>query len=106
MPSEDGKHNIRGSYESVTNAGLAYCLYKYAEKKGIRSLRVSDFYSAECTSGPYKVLGISKAVFTNALKSLNSSANRVLIAELSMGLDSITLREDLDAISCLQSLIE
>lgn len=106
MPSEDGKHNVRGSYESVTNAGLAYCLYKYAEKKGIRSLRVSDFYSAECTSGPYKLLGISKAVFTNALKSLNSSANRVLIAELSMGLDSITLREDLDAISCLQSLIE
>ena len=60
----------------------------------------------KCTSGPYKVLGINKAVFTNALKSLNSSANRVLIAELSMGLDSITLREDLDAISCLQSLIE
>lgn len=104
IQSED-KTNYRGSYDSVTNIGTAYCLYKYADQKGVRSLRVSDFYSAESTGGPYKTLGISKEVFIKTLKSLNSAANRVLIAELSMGLDSITLRDDLDAISCLESLI-
>ena len=50
-------------------------------------------------------LGISKQVFNNTLKALNSANNRVLIAELAMGLDSITLREDLNSISCLESLL-
>ena len=104
IPSDD-KTNIRGGYEDVTKAGLAYCLYKYAEKKGVHSLRVSDFYNDECQSGPFRVLGITKPVFTNTLKALNSANNRVLIAELAMGLDSITLREDLDPISCLEALI-
>ena len=101
----DGKNNVRGGYEEITKAGLAYSLYKYAEKKGVHSLRVSDFYNDECTSGPFRVLGISKQVFNNTLKALNSANNRVLIAELAMGLDSITLREDLNSISCLESLL-
>ena len=101
----DGKNNVRGGYEEITKAGLAYSLYKYAEKKGVHSLRVSDFYNDECTSGPFRVLGISKQVFNNTLKALNSANNRVLIAELVMGLDSITLREDLNSISCLESLL-
>ena len=101
----DGKNKVRGGYEEITKEGLAYSLYKYAEKKGVHSLRVSDFYNDECTSGPFRVLGISKQVFNNTLKSLNSANNRVLIAELAMGLDSITLREDLNSISCLESLL-
>ena len=76
-----------------------------AEKKGVHSLRVSDVYNDECTSGPFRVLGISKQVFNNTLKALNSANNRVLIAELVMGLDSITLREDFNSISCLESLL-
>ena len=103
IPNE--KMRIRSAYEDVTNAGLAYNLYKYAEKKGVRSLRVSDFYNDECQSGPFRILGITKPVFTNALKSLNSATNRVLIAELAMGLDSITLREDLNSITCLEALL-
>lgn len=101
----EGKNCIRGSYKEITKAGLAYSLYKYAEKKGVHSLRVSDFYNEECTNGPFRILGISKQVFINTLKALNSANNRVLIAELAMGLDSITLREDLNSISCLESLI-
>jgi phosphoadenosine phosphosulfate reductase len=41
----------------------------------------------------------------NTLKALNSENNRVLIAELAMGLDSITIREDLNSISCLENLL-
>ena len=44
-------------------------------------------------------------VFERCLRSLNSNINRVLNAELNMGLDSITLREDLTPLSCLQMLI-
>lgn len=99
------KLKVRSAYEDITNAGLAYNLYKYAEKKGVRSLRVSDFYNDQCQRGPYRVLGITKPVFINALKSLNSTKNRVLIAELAMGLDSITLRDDLNPITCLEALL-
>lgn len=103
--TDENKKTVRGEYTDITNAGLAYCLYRYAEKKGIRSLRVSDFYTEECINGPYKTFGISKTTFVNSLRSLNSEANRVLIAELAMGLDSITLREDLTSLSCLEALI-
>lgn len=104
LPS-DNKSNVRGSYEDITKVGLAYSLYKYAEKKGVRSLRVADFYNEECKSGPFRALGVSKSAFTTALKALNSTNNRVLIAELAMGLDSITLREDLNSITCLEALL-
>ena len=96
----------REEYKDVTSTGLAYSLYRYAEDKGIRSLSVSDFYNEDCKSGPVRVLGVSRKTFENVLKSLNSAENRVLIAELSMGLDSITLRDDLNALSCLKSLIK
>ena len=102
----DGKKCVRGEYEEISSIGLAYSLYKYAEVKGVHSLRVSDFYNDDCSSGPFRVLGISKSVFFNTLKSLNSANNRVLIAELAMGLESITLREDLNSISCLESLLK
>ena len=103
--SSENKKSVRQSYQEITNAGLAYSLYKYAEKKKVRSLRVSDFFTEESKSGPHRVLGISKTDFLNRLRSLNSKENRVLIAELSMGLDSITLRDDLNSISCLETLI-
>ena len=103
--SSENKKSVRQSYQEITNAGLAYSLYKYAEKKNVRSLRVSDFFTEESKSGPHRVLGISKTDFLNRLRSLNSKENRVLIAELSMGLDSITLRDDLNSISCLETLI-
>ena len=101
----EGKSYVRGSYQELSKEGLAYCLYKYAEKNRVLSLRVSDFYSDECSSGPFRVFGISKPEFINKLRALNSANNRVLIAELSMGLDSITLREDLNPITCLETML-
>lgn len=46
----------------------------------------------------------SQIDFVKALKVLNSMNNRVLVAELNMGLDSITLRNDLTAISVLEQM--
>ena len=104
LPTE-GKYKVRGEYNSISKMGLAYSLYKYAEKKGVRSLRVADFYDEDCVCGPYRIFGIPKNIFMNTLKALNSENNRVLIAELAMGLDSITIREDLNSISCLENLL-
>jgi len=38
------------------------------------------------------------------LRSLNSDNNRLIIAELNMGLDNITLREDIKPIDVLNNL--
>lgn len=92
----------RSEYENVTPIGLAYSLYKYAELKGVHSLRISDFYKEDCTTGPNKVLGISKNTFVKTLRTLNAAQNRLLTAELNMGLDSITLREDITSLDILK----
>jgi hypothetical protein len=66
---------------------------------------VSDFYRGDCQTGPVCEFGIWKSVFEKLLRQLNSASNRVLIAELNMGLDSITLREDLNPIDVLKQLV-
>ena len=99
-----GKTLTRLPYDDITDKGLAYSIYKYAEIHGIRSLRIADFYDAECENGPFKTLGISKSTFEKSLRALNSSSNRLLIAELNMGLDNITLRDDVTSISILASM--
>ena len=103
--SVDTKNYIRGQHSELSEVALAYSIYKYAETKGILSLRISDFYSEECLTGPAKEFAISKSTFTKLLRQLNSATNRVLIAELNMGLDSITLREDLSSIDILKQLV-
>lgn len=95
----------RDMHEDLSSEALAYSLYKYASVKGIHSLRISDFYTSETTMGPSREFAISQSVFAQRLRALNSNANRVLTAELNMGLDSITLREDLNPYSCLATLI-
>ena len=52
------------------------------------------------------MFGVPKAVFEKALRTLNSSSNRILVAELNMGLDHITLREDLNSESVLRELYQ
>lgn len=104
--STGSKNRTREYYTEVTNVGLAYNLYKYAEVNGVRSLRVSDFYTDDCINGPYKTFGITKKTFEDVLRSLNSSNNRILIAELAMGLESITLRDDVNPLKCLESMYQ
>lgn len=101
----DGKSLIRSVHSDLSEIAFAYSLYKYADTKNIRSLRVSDFYKDECEAGPAKEFGIPKSIFEKLLRQLNSASNRVLVAELNMGLDSITLREDLNSMEVLKQLV-
>jgi ferredoxin len=102
---EAGKLSYRKEpYADLSREALAYSLYKYTENKGIKSFRVSDLYSADNKQGIYREFGITKMDVERHLRSLNSDVNRVLVAELNMGLDHITLRDDLDALKALSIL--
>ena len=92
-------------YDDLSREALAYSLYKYAEQKGIKSFRISDLYASDNTIGVYKEFGTNKNVVEKLLRSLNSDANRVLNADLNMGLDHITLRDDLNPIKALSILL-
>ena len=102
---EMDKKLIRQEHEDLSEIGLAYSLYKYSEVTGIRSLRISDFYSSDCGYGPYKTFGLTKTNFEKGLRALDSYSNRVLTAELNMGLDNITLRDDLTPLEVLKTLM-
>ena len=65
-------------------------------------LRVSDLYASDVESGVHKEFGISKDNLERQLRFLNSTTNRVLVAELNMGLDHITLRDDIQPIDILK----
>ena len=95
----------RMPYSDLSAAAIAYSIYKYASKKSIYSLRIADFYNPEINGGIAKEFAVPKSVLERGLRSLNSNSNRVLVAELNMGLDSITLREDLTPLSCLKMLL-
>lgn len=96
----------RLSYNDLSPEAVAYSLYKYAQEKGIKMLRVSDLYRPEEECGPYREFGISKNELQKKLRFLFSDKNRVLVAELAMGLDHITLRDDLDQLTALKSLLD
>mgnify|MGYP004442831595 CR=1 FL=1 len=95
---------VRAAYDGVNEKTIAYALYRYAESKGIKTLRVSDMYSDNNDNTPVKLFGICKESFNKAIQTLNSANNRVLIGELNMGLDHITLREDLDSSVILRNI--
>ena len=100
----EGLNYSKEPYDDLSREAVAYSLYKYAEAVGTKSLRVSDLYQTDCKQGVYREFGISRNAFESQLRSLNSDTNRVLVAELNMGLDSITLRDDLDALEALKIL--
>ena len=95
----------RLSYNDLSPEAIAYSLYKYAQNKDIKMLRVSDLYRTEEESGLYKEFGISKNELLKSLRFLSTEKNRVLVAELNMGLDHITLRDDLSPLIVLQNLL-
>ena len=93
------------AHDSVSDVAIAYSLYKYSKANGVKTLRVSDFYNETCRKGPFKEFGIGREVFFKKLRNLNSAKDRLLIAELNMGLDSITLRDDIDCFDVLKHLM-
>lgn len=92
------------AYLDVTEEALAYSLYKYAENSGSRLFRIKDLVEGNMESGIFKEFGLCGAELEKKLRSLNSATNRVIIAELNMGLDHITLRDDITSESVLQLL--
>ena len=98
------KKRLRQSYNDLSAEALAYSLYVYGEKNDTNEFRVSDLYQPNVECGPYIEFGISKNAILKKLRYLSTDANRVLIAELNMGLDHITLRPDLDSTSVLELL--
>ncbi len=96
---------IRCSYDDLSPEAIAYSLYKYAHSRSIYSLKVSDFYDSNIKAGVTKEFITPKSAFMRGLRTLNSNINRVIVAELNMGLDSITLRKDLTPVSCLKALV-
>lgn len=94
---ESGKGAYRrDEHKELSNVALAYSIYRFAEQMETKSLRVNDFYANDTFNGCANEFALSRSSFEKGLRSLNSEKNRVLIAELSMGLQHITLREDLN----------
>lgn len=106
LVSTDSKGTVysRKPYNDLSPEAIAYSLYKYASVLGIDMLRVSDFYRAEVKTGIYREFGISKNSLLRNLRTLHSDFNRVLTAELNMGLDHITLDKELTPYKVLEKL--
>lgn len=96
----------REVYSDLSREAVAYSLYKYAEEREIKTLRVSDLYHRDCKGGPYREFGIARSELEKRLRSLDSETNRVLTANLNMGLDHISLRDDLTALDALKILVK
>lgn len=94
----------RKAYNDMSCEAIAYSIYKYAKAKDVNAVRVSDFYKLEERSGIFREFGLSKNELLKQLRSLHSDKDRVITAELNMGLDHITLRKDLTPISVLEIL--
>lgn len=106
--SQDAKGTLfkRTPYNDLSPEAVAYSLYKYAQHNDLKMFRVSDLYRSEVSCGPYKEFGINRTELQKKLRYLSSNKNRVLVAELTMGLDHITLRDDLDQLSVLKALLD
>lgn len=81
------KKRLRQSYDDLSAEALAYSLYVYGEKNDTNEFRVSDLYQPNVECGPYIEFGISKNAILKKLRYLSTDTNRVLIAEMNMGLD-------------------
>lgn len=100
----DKENYKRNSYEGLSMEALAYSIYKYSELLNTKMLRVSDFYDLNSENGFFVEFGIGKSAVEKILRTLNSQTNRILVAELNMGLDHITLRDDLNSLQVLELL--
>lgn len=95
---------VRNEYADLSEIAIAYSLYKYGEKNNATSLRVKDFYEEDCENGVAREFCLSKEVFEKGLRTLNSARERVLIAELNMGLNHITLQEGVKPLDVVKKL--
>ncbi len=106
LVSEDarGTSYCRKPYNDVSPEAIAFSLYKYANFLNVDMFRVSDLYKPDNKTGVYREFGISKNELLKGLRSLHSDVDRVLTAELNMGLEHITIRKDLTPYIVLEKL--
>lgn len=102
---EDKLSAVRQSYNDISLEAVAYSIYKYAKSKDQLVIRLSELFSSEEMFGLYREFGISQDDLKKKLRALSSDNNRVLIAELNMGLDHITLKEEYTPLTALQQLL-
>ncbi len=96
----------KSSYENVNTITVAYSLYRYAKSKNRFNITVDELYSPEQKQGIYKEFGLSKERFQNILRTLQENKNGIVKADLVMGLDNISLREDLTYPEVLKLLLD
>ncbi len=101
-----GKEGLcRKEYDDISIEAVAYSIYRFATEHELLMLRVSDLYKNEEEHGVYKEFRITKQVLMKKLRTISAESNRVLVAELTMGLDHITLRDDLTPLKVLKEMI-
>ena len=91
----------REAYDDLSVEALAYSVFKFAISKETNMFRVSDLYRPEEEHGAYKEFRISKDILLRKLRALTADKDRVLTADLSMGLEHITIRDDLSILDLL-----
>jgi len=96
----------KAPFENVTPVSVAYSIYRYANDKNRYNLTVSEFYALEQKQGIYKEFGLSKERFQNILRTLQENKNGIVKVDLVMGLDNISLREDLTYTEVLKLLLD
>jgi phosphoadenosine phosphosulfate reductase len=94
------------SYDDVSLITVAYSLYRYANSKNRYNLTVSELFAPEQKQGIYKEFGVSKERFQNILRTLQENKNGIVKVDLVMGLDNISLREDLTYTEVLKLLLD
>lgn len=90
-----GWKGVRNTYNGVSHEAIAFSVFKYCKAHGISSIRVSDFYRPDETQGPFCEFGVERPYLENALRSLSSRPDRILIAELNMGLEHVQIPENM-----------
>jgi 3'-phosphoadenosine 5'-phosphosulfate sulfotransferase (PAPS reductase)/FAD synthetase/ferredoxin len=98
--------DIRKSHNDISDAAVAYSLYKYGKTHFIKSFRLDDIYNSSDGTGILFEFGIDKVGLEKTLRTLDTLTPRVLTAELNMGLDNITLHDNMDVITVLKQLAE
>lgn len=101
---ESGKKRVRHAYEDLSPEALAYSLYLFGERNELTEFRVSDLYNPDGYKSVAIEFGISKNALIKNLRFLSSDSNRVILAELNMGLDHITLKPELTPMKVLEIL--
>ena len=100
-----GKEGLcRNAYDDISVEAVAYSIYRFAKEHEMTMLRVSDLYKKEEEHGIYKEFRISKQALLRKLRTISAESNRVLLAELTMGLDHITLRDDFTPLKVLKEM--